>query len=66
MNLSKELEELFDFVPPDKLRKSIQEIYFGYIDGASDLQRDFKEISSDIYFLIDFLEKAEMSRRNNH
>jgi hypothetical protein len=58
MKLSKDLEELFEFVSPDELRKSIQEIYFSYIDGTPDLHRDFKEISSNIYFLINFLEKA--------
>jgi hypothetical protein len=58
MNLSKELEELFEFVPPDELRKSIQEIYFSYIDGTPDLHRDFKEISSNIYFLIKFFRKS--------
>jgi hypothetical protein len=63
MNLSKDLEDLFEFVPPDKLRKSIQEIYFGYIDGTPDLHKDFKEISSDIYFLIDFLEKAHDNQK---
>jgi hypothetical protein len=65
MKLSKELEQLFEFVPPDKLRKSIQEIYFGYIDGTPDLPHGFKEISSDIYFLIDFLEKAMNKQKPN-
>jgi hypothetical protein len=57
------LKELFEIVPPEKLRKSIQEIYFHYIDGAPDLHSDFKEISSDIYFLISFLDKAHIKQK---
>jgi len=58
-NLSEALKELLKFVPADKLRKSILEVYFNYVGEANYLHHDFKEISSDIYFLLKFIEKAE-------
>lgn len=59
MQLSKELHELFKLAPPERLKKSLYELYFNYIGTAEELHHDFREISSDIYFLINFLEKIK-------
>lgn len=60
-NLLKELEELFSFVPPSQLRKSIHKIFSNYlqtIHNETDLE-EFKIIAEDFYFLYRFLEKVE-------
>lgn len=59
-----ELELLFQFVPPSKLRKRIDFLFYNYImdNSTDDLPEDFQEISEDVYFLIRFLEKARKDK----
>jgi hypothetical protein len=58
MDIKKETIELFEFVPPDKLRKTIQEIYFGFVNSCEDIDT-IKEVSEELYFLINYLNKVE-------
>jgi hypothetical protein len=60
-NVHQELEELFEYVPPHQLRKSIQEIFARYlqtVNNDTDLEK-FKLLAEDLYFLNKFLEKME-------
>jgi hypothetical protein len=57
-----ELEILFAYAPPGSLRKTIEHFYFSFtMDEANInlLPNDFHEKSSDIYFLLEFLNAAE-------
>jgi hypothetical protein len=57
----KDLEELFEYVPPDQLRRSIREIFSRYlqtVNNDTDLEK-FKSLAEDFYFLDKFLEKME-------
>jgi hypothetical protein len=55
-----ELDDLFTFAPPDELRRSINQVYFSYLIHTDVLPQDYKKTTEDIYFLIDFLEKAHI------
>jgi hypothetical protein len=65
-NLTKELEELFSYVPPRQLRQSIHEVFARYlqtINEDSELEH-FKTLAEDFYFLYKFLEKAEENQNS--
>lgn len=58
-----ELKMLFAFCPPEKLRQRITFLYFQYLQGDAVTVKeksDFKDLAEDVYFLIRFLEIAEM------
>jgi hypothetical protein len=56
----KNLEELFAAAPPNQLRQSIHEIYLTYIiQNHEMLPVNFTRIATNIYYLLDFLEKME-------
>jgi hypothetical protein len=46
--LLEELHELFEFTPPENLRKSLLDLYFNYVTDVPDLHNDFKTFSFDI------------------
>ena len=50
------LHELLSFAPPEQLRKTIQELFFTWITEAPILPENYKQISEDVYFLMNFLE----------
>lgn len=56
-----ELELLFSCVPPQTLRKRINDIFFHYLATTPPevLPQDFQQLSEDISFLIKFLDKVE-------
>jgi hypothetical protein len=58
----KTIEDLFMFVPPHELRKSINELFHFFIQHNMDAgisPQDYKKIAEDFYFLYKFLENAE-------
>jgi hypothetical protein len=59
-----ELDLLFQFVPPKKLRKRITSIFFQYLvkTPANELDKNLQEMSEDIYLLIRCLEKMKKSK----
>jgi hypothetical protein len=58
--LLQRLNDLFASAPPKQLRESIHEIYLTYIiQNHEMLPVNFTRIATDIYYLIDFLDKAE-------
>ncbi|HWZ21866.1 MAG TPA: hypothetical protein VNW06_04390 [Cytophagaceae bacterium] len=60
--LSQQLEILLSYCSPDSLRKTIEHFYFSYTMNESNLgvlPDDFHEKSSDIYFLLEFLNAVE-------
>ncbi|MGN6648170.1 MAG: hypothetical protein ACTHJT_16720 [Cytophaga sp.] len=58
--LLQKLHDLFSSAPPQQLRESIHEIYLTYIiQNHEMLPVNFTRIATDIYYLIDFLDKAE-------
>lgn len=62
-----ELEFLFDMVPPSYLKSSISELFFSYLCNTDqeDLKPEIKEIATDFYCLIKFLEVAEIYEREH-
>jgi hypothetical protein len=59
-NQMKDLEVLFSSAPPDQLRQSLHEIYLTYIiQNHEMLPLNFTRIATNMYHLLDFLEKAE-------
>lgn len=67
--LKKELDDLFLFVPPAQLRRSVTKVFFSFLTHpkglASDtgLPHDFVEIVEDVWFLLNFLEQANEKGR---
>lgn len=63
----KDLQLLLDFVPISQLRKTILTSLFGYIQGmdVEVVPEGFKEMVEDHFFLIDFLDKLEVSMTND-
>ena len=63
--LVEELEALFNMVPPSALKKSITDIFFAYLCNTEveDYKPEMKEIATDFYFMLRFLEVAEMYER---
>jgi hypothetical protein len=59
------LEELFQFSSPDQLKKSLMEILFSYLcnTNVEDYKPDMKEVVTDFYFLLKFLEIAEKDKK---
>jgi hypothetical protein len=59
--LIKETENLFEFVPPRQLKKSLHEVYAFYLQeiDTTILHPGFNRIATDFYFLYKFLEKVE-------
>lgn len=61
----KELNDLFLFVPPAQLRRSVTKVFFSFLTNpkgvASDtgLPHDFADIADDIWFLLNFLDQAD-------
>ncbi len=56
----KKLNDLFEFSSPQSLRKSIHEVFFNYLlHNHQNLPVNFNTITSDFYFLIQFLQEAE-------
>lgn len=59
-DLLKKLDDLFASAPPSQLRQSVHEIYLTYIiQNHEMLPMNFTRIATDIYFLLNFLEKVE-------
>lgn len=60
----KHLEKLLQFAPARELRRSVQATLFAYLQEQDDagLPENFKEIIENHFFLIDFLDKLELSR----
>jgi hypothetical protein len=60
-NLEEAVLELFSYVPPGTLKKSIHEIFCRYlqtINNETHLEQ-FKLLAEDFYFLHKFLERVE-------
>jgi hypothetical protein len=58
----KSIEDLFLFVPPHELKKSINELFHFFIQHNMDAQispQNYKKIAEDFYFLYKFLENIE-------
>ena len=55
----KSLEELFEFSPPDSLRRSLNFVFFNFLLNNKDLPLDFETITEDFYFLINFLDEVD-------
>lgn len=53
----KHLDELFEFVPPKRLRTHLQTIFFSYLIHEHEfLPDDFNEMAADLHFLFEFLD----------
>ena len=52
------LKVLFDFVPPQELRKSLTKLFFNALDTMDEIPEDFHKVAQDTHALIRFLDKA--------
>ena len=58
------LETLFEFASPESLRKSIHHVFFSFlINDKEILPNDFERISTDFYFLLDFLNNVQETEK---
>ena len=62
-NYQKDLDQLFSFVPPNDLRKSVIKVFFPSLSNFDVLPDDFQKASEDIQHLIEFLDKAEEQQK---
>lgn len=60
-----ELELLFDLSPPSFLKRNLTELFFSYLCNTEveNYKEEMKEICTDFYCLIKFLEVAEIYER---
>lgn len=62
--MNKALAELFEKAPPQSLKKSVNHIFFNFLlNNRYTLPKDFDRITEDVYFLIQFLEKAQKEKQ---
>lgn len=59
-----QLEALFSAAPPQHLRKSLNKVLFRYLMCDENLYPDQKEVITDFYLLMEFLEKVEEEQKN--
>jgi hypothetical protein len=57
--LPDELNDLFLFVPPDELRRTIHQIHYTYLINAQTLPPDHKKQQKIFIFLFNFLKKQQ-------
>lgn len=58
--LNKHLNDLLFFAPPKELRKSVHSVFFSCLTQKDFVASDnFTEISTDFFFLINFLQNIE-------
>ena len=55
------LARLFEISPPSYLKKSVHDLFFSYVSNTKpeDYDPNIKDIATDCYCLIKFLEKAQ-------
>ena len=60
-----ELETLFEFAPPQSIQKSLRTVLFSYLMNTENnmIPEDFNAVVSDLYYLTDFIQKREDSRK---
>lgn len=62
--LLKELKDLFAFVPPAELRRTIEDLFFCHLTrDAYDRLPNEKKSYQNLYFLINFLNEVEDQKR---
>lgn len=55
-----ELSDLFEFTSPTSMRKSLHHVFYSFLLYSCDtLPGDFERITTDFYFLINFLQRIE-------
>lgn len=59
--MTEQVSDLFFFATPSQLRKSVHQVFFNYLNQKELVRSEnFQEIASDFYFLINFLQAAEI------
>jgi hypothetical protein len=58
------LKDLFDIVPPDQLRRSIQEVFFTWLIEEPVLPQNYKQVAQDFYFLLEMIEKGKLDTKD--
>ena len=62
-----ELKNLFEIVPPSRIRRNLEDLFFLYLISDEDPQLpDRKNFITNFYFLINFLNEMELiSKKSN-
>lgn len=60
-NAIKELDKLFEAVPPTELKEHVNTVFFQYLYSVQTdaMPLDFKEVCESMNFLLKFLEKVD-------
>ncbi|CAG5087452.1 hypothetical protein [Parvicella tangerina] len=60
-NLPQHTQKLLTYATPQQLRKSVHRALFAYLmeQDQTGIDKDYKEIVENLYFLLDFLERLE-------
>jgi hypothetical protein len=53
------IQELFSFVPPKQLHKTITELFYTWLVESPSLPENYKQMTEDVVFLLNFLEDEE-------
>ena len=61
--LLSELKDLFEFAPPAILRRNLEDLFFTQLTSNEYGLPNEKELSKNIYFLINFLNEIETHKR---
>ena len=61
--LLNELKDMFEFTPPFRMRRAIEDLYFTHVTSEDGSLPNQKELTRDIYFLINFLNEVESLKR---
>ncbi len=52
-------ENLFSHIPPERLRRSILEVFFTWLIEEPVLPQNYKQVAEDFYLLLEMLYKEE-------
>jgi hypothetical protein len=63
--MSNSLQDLFDLVPPEQLRRSIQEVFFTWLIEEPVLPENYRQVARDFYLLQEMIYKEERRIKEN-
>lgn len=58
-----ELKDMFEFAPPSKIRRNLEDLIFMHLSSDDSSLSDEKELIKSVYYLINFLNEMESFKR---
>lgn len=53
----KDLEEVFDYVKPAEMRRSIQKVFFNWLIENKETPKEIKQTAENFWYLLEYLER---------